>query len=135
MAINFNSMDSILTEIKVIMKLQTSGSPNKIPTPIILLGAENRSGLSATRIARNIIQRKEEAGLPVGVLPNGEISSDEKMEQIRAEAFIQALHEDAIVQVAIPPGQTITAAGASVAGPVSVVGSTTIYIGGSGIIK
>jgi len=135
MAINFTSMDSILTAVKAIMRLQTAGSATTVPIPLILVGGKQRSGLSATAIASKIISRKSDAGIPVGPLPSGGVSPDELMERIRVEEIIKAIQEDAVIQVAIPPGQTIAAAGASVAGPVSVVGSTTIYIGGTAIMS
>ena len=46
------------------------------------------------------------------------------MERVRIEEIVKALLEDMIISVAIPPGITLTAAGVSAAGPVSVFGST-----------
>jgi len=133
--INFESFNSILGGIKKILKIQNGSASSKIPTPLILVGAPRRSGLSATKIASRIIQRKTEAGLPVGVLPSGAVSPDELMERIRVEEIIRALQEDAKLTIAIPPGTTLSAAGASAAGPVTVIGSTITITTGYGIIQ
>ena len=135
MAINFTNMDSIVTAIKAIMKLQTSGAPTSIPSPIIAIGGKGRSGLSSTAIASRIITRKSEAGIPVGILPSGGVSPDELMERIRIEEMIKAILEEAVFQVAINPGQTITGTGASPSGPVTVVGLTTTIGTGTAIMS
>lgn len=135
MSIDFGNITSIIGGFSKLLKLQTKGSPTTIPTPLILVGAPRRSGLSATAIASRIISRKSEAGLPVGTLPSGGVSPDEIMERIRVEEIIKAIQQEAVVNVAIPPGSTITAAGASPAGPVTVVGSTITLTKGFGVIQ
>jgi hypothetical protein len=57
------------------------------------------------------------------------------MERIRIEEIISALQKEAVISVAIPPGISLTAAGISPTGPVSVFGSTLIYSKGYGIIQ
>jgi len=106
-----------------------------IPSPLILVGVPKKQGLSPSKIASEIISRKGEAGIPIGALPSGEISQDEIMERIRADVFIKNLQEDAIITVAIPPGTTVISAGASLAGPVNTVGSTTTITKGYGQIS
>jgi len=133
--INFESFNSILSGIQKVLKIQNSNSTTKIPTPLILIGAQRRSGLSASKIASRIIQRKSEAGLPIGVLPSGGVSPDELMERIRIEEIIKAIQEDAKITVAIPPGTTLSAAGSSPAGPVAVVGATITLTTGYGVIQ
>ncbi len=135
MAIDFGSIESIIGGFDKILKLSSIGSTLPIPTPLILVGVPKRSGLSPTKIASKIIARKSEAGLPVGALPSGGNSPDEIMERIRVEEIIKALQEDAIITVAIPPGITVTAAGISPTGPVSVFGSTIYYAKGYGVIQ
>jgi len=98
-------------------------------------GVPRRSGLSAIKISREIIKRKSEAGLPVGVLPNGNANPDEIMERIRIEEWIKALQNDSIITVAIPPGITLTGAGTSLAGPVSIFGSTITVTKAYGVIQ
>jgi len=135
MAINFNSFSSILSGINKILKLQNAGGNTTVPTPLILVGAQTRPGLSAIKIASTIIQRKSEAGIPIGTLPSGGVSPDEIMERIRVEEIIKAIQEDAKLTVAIPPGTTLSAAGASPSGPVTVFGSTITLTTGYGVIQ
>lgn len=135
MAIDFSNIDAIIGGFTKILNLSSIGGPPPIPTPLILIGVPLRAGLSPTKIASNIIARKSEAGLPVGALPSGQISPDEIMERIRIEEIVKALQQDAIISVVIPPGITLTAAGISPTGPVSVFGSTIILSKGFGVIQ
>jgi len=135
MAIDFNSIDAIIGGFDKILNLSSIGGPPPVPTPLMLVGVPMRSGLSPTKIASKIIARKSEAGLPVGALPSGAISPDEMMERIRIEEIVKALQEDALISVAIPPGITLTAAGISPTGPVSVFGSTIIFSKGYGVMQ
>lgn len=135
MAINFGSFTSILGGIKKILKLQNAGGNSSVPAPLILLGGQSRPGLSATKIASSIISRKSEAGLPVGNLPSGAVSPEEIMWRIVVEEIIKAIQEDAKLTVAIPPGTTLSAAGACPSGPVTVFGSTIRLTTGYGVIQ
>jgi len=135
MATNFNSIGSIIGAFKKILNLSSMGGPPKVPPPLILVGVPQRTGLSPTKIASKIISRKSEAGLPVGALPSGAISPDEIMERIRVEEIINALIESAVITVVIPPGTTVTAAGISAAGPVTVAGMTTTYVKGYAVMQ
>ena len=135
MAIDFNSVQSIIGGFDKILKLTSIGGPPPIPTPLILVGVPQRPGLSPTKIASRIIARKSEAGLPVGVLPSSGVAPDEIMERIRIEEIISALQQDAVITIAIPPGITLTAAGIGPSGPVSVFGSTIYFAKGYGVIQ
>jgi hypothetical protein len=135
MAINFNSIESIIGGFDKILNLSSIGGPPPIPAPIILVGIPQRPGLSPIKIASRIIARKSEAGLPVGALPSGGASPDEIMERIRIEEIVKALQQDAVISVAIPPGTAISAAGISPTGPVSVFGSTIMFTKGYGVIQ
>ena len=135
MAINFNSIEAIIGGFDKILKLSSVGGVPPVPTPLILIGVARRSGLSPTKIASRIIARKSEAGLPVGVLPSGGVSPDEIMERIRIEEIVKAIQQDMVITVAIPPGITVTAAGISPTGPVSVFGSTIYYAKGYGVAQ
>ena len=135
MAIDFSSIDAIIGGFTKILNLSSIGGPPPVPTPLILIGVPTRAGLSPTKIASKIIARKSEAGLPVGALPSGLISPDEIMERIRIEEIVKAFQQDAIISVVIPPGITLTAAGISPAGPVTVFGSTIILSKGYGVIQ
>jgi len=135
MAIDFNDISSILGGFDKILKLQSVGTLPPIPTPLILTGVPRRPGLSPIKIASRIIARKSEAGLSVGTLPSGVISSDELMWRIAIEEIVKALQQEAIIIVAIPPGTTLNATGISPAGPVTVFGSTITFTKGYGIIQ
>ena len=134
-AIDFNSIDAIIGGFNKILNLSSIGGPPPVPTPLMLVGVPLRAGLSPTKIASRIIARKSEAGLPVGALPSGAVSPDEIMERIRIEEIVKALQQDALISVAIPPGITLTAAGISPTGPVSVFGSTITFSKGYGVIQ
>jgi len=135
MGIDFSNIDAIVGGFTKVLSLSSVGGPPSVPTPLILVGVPLRTGLSPTKIASRIIARKSEAGLPVGVLPSGQVNPDEIMERIRIEEIINALQQEAIITVAIPPGITLTAAGISPTGPVTVFGSTVIYSKGYGVIQ
>jgi hypothetical protein len=135
MPIDYNSVESIIGGFDKILKLTSIGGPPPIPTPLILVGVPLRPGLSPTKIASRIIARKSEAGLPVGALPSGGASPDEIMERIRIEEIVNAFQQDAIISVAIPPGITLSAAGISPTGPVTVFGSTIYFAKGYGVIQ
>ena len=135
MSIDFSNVDSIVDGFSKVLNLSNVGSATQIPAPLILQGVPRRSGISAIKIAARIIKRKSEAGLSIGVLPSGVISPDEIMERIRVEEIIRGIIEDSVITVAIPPGTSLIAAGASPAGPVTVVGSTTTLTKGYGTIQ
>lgn len=132
---NFNSIESIISGFVKILNLTSIGGPPPVPTPIIFIGVPRRRGLSPTRVASRIIARKAEAGLPVGALPSGEINPDEIMWRIAVEEIMRDFIENSVISVAIPPGITLTAAGISPSGPVSVFGSTITFSKGYGVIQ
>lgn len=105
------------------------------PSPLVLTGVPRRPGLRASLVAERIIARKVEAGLPVGGLDNGDPNPDEIMYRIVVEEIFKAIEQEAIIEVAIRPGDQSVGAGGNAGGPV-VVNSTTVTIGsGYGIIK
>ena len=135
MATDFSNIESVLNTFQKVLKIQTIGGVTTVPAPLILVGAPLRSGLSPTRIASRIIARKSEAGLPVGALPSGAVSPDEIMERIRIEEIVKAFQQEALVTVSVPAGITLTAAGTSPAGPVTVFGSTITFTNAKGVIQ
>jgi len=135
MAIDFSNIDAIIGGFTKVLNLSSVGGPPPVPTPLILIGVPLRAGLSPTKIASRIIARKSEAGLPVGALPSGSINPDEIMERIRIEEIVKAIQQDMIISVGIPPGITLTAAGISPTGPVSVFGSTITFTKGYGVAQ
>lgn len=120
-----------------IMKLLNIPKPPDppVPTPLIL-ASFNRTGLSAQKLAAEVIRRRAEAGLPVGNLPDGSVNPDELMELIRMQVLIDALVTEARITVAINAGIPILATGTDATGsPVVVNGLTTLFGSGSAIIQ
>jgi hypothetical protein len=132
---DYNSIDSIIGGFTKVLNLSSMGKPTTPPTPLIFSGVPLRSGLSPIKIAARIIARKSEAGLSVGVLPSGAVNPDEIMERIRVEEIINAIQQEAVISIAIPPGITLNASGISPAGPVTVFGSTITFSKGYGVIQ
>ena len=135
MAIDYNDINSVIGGFDKILKLSSVGGPPPVPAPLIIIGVPRRSGLSPLRVASRIIARKSEAGLPVGVLPSGAVSADEIMWRVAVEEIFKELQQNAIISVAIPPGISVTAAGISPTGPVSVFGATIMISRAYGIIQ
>ena len=94
MAVDFNSVESIIGGFTKVLSLSGVGSPPTVPTVLILVGVPRRPGLSPTKIASRIIARKVEAGIPVGALPSGAVSPEELMWRIVAEEFVKAFQQE-----------------------------------------
>lgn len=109
---------------------------SKLPPPLLVAGATLRPGLSAKSIAATIISRQSKAGRQVGnVFVDGD-NVEETMELIRVEEIINALLNEAVVNVAIAPGVSVTTVGAGNLGiPVVSQGYTTTIASGNGIIR
>ena len=136
MAIDYSNIESVVDGFAAITNLTSiAPPPPPIPTPLILTGVPLRMGLSATKIASNIIKKRAELGLPVGVLPSGAQNPDILMETARVEAIIDAIQQDGIISIAIPPGIPLSAAGISPAGPVTVFGATISPFRGYGVMQ
>lgn len=107
-----------------------------LPPPLILAGANLRTGLSAKDITARILSRQSEAGAPIGDIysENGNIA--EKMELIRVEEIIKALHLEGKVEIVIAPGVQVTSMGiGNLGGPVVSQGATTSIAFGQGVIR
>ena len=112
--------------------------PNKLkplPKGLILLGARNRPGISAIDVASKIIERKKEICIDIGPLPSGAQNIELQMEVIRVEEIVNALLTDAVIELEIPPGTQLTAAGGNAGGPIVVQGATTAMVKCNGIIR
>jgi len=134
-SIDFGNIESVIGGFTRVLSLSSVGGPPSVPAPLILIGVPLRTGLSPIKIASKIISRKSEAGLPVGALPSGAVNPEEIMWRITIEEIVKAIQEEAIITTVIPPGTTLSAAGVSASGPVTVFGSTITYTKGYGIIQ
>lgn len=121
--INYNDIGSLIDGFNKILKLQSTNVP-QVPSPIILIGGPRKPGLSPSKIANAIIQRKSEAGLPVGNLPSGVVNPEEIMWRIAVEEIIKALQTEALIPVVIPSGTAVQVVGSNSGGPMISVGNT-----------
>jgi hypothetical protein len=123
--------------INIVLAVLKSGKTPAIPMSagLILAGGFLRSGASARDMAKEIISRQQEAGIPIGNLPSGAENIAEKMERIRMEVIVQHLLENIKISVVLPPGIPVAATGVSPSGPVAVVGVTTGIAIGTAIIS
>ncbi len=107
-----------------------------LPPPLIMVGAKLRPGLSAKTIAARIITRQSEAGLIAGDVFADGGNTAEFMELIRIEEIVDALLNDAVVNVVIDPGVSVMTTGVGNLGaPVVSFGTTTTMGIGNGIIR
>jgi hypothetical protein len=125
------------TIVNIVLAVINSAKIPAIPVDpaLILKGGFLKPGLSAKDMAKEVILRQQEAGVPIGNLPSGQENIAEKMERIRMEVIMKHLLENAKFSIVIPPGTAIAATGASPAGPVAVAGSTVGISIGTAIIS
>jgi hypothetical protein len=121
--VNFGVALSVITALIKLASLDSIPTP-PVPPPTALLG-EQRPGMSARRCAANIIARQSEAGAPLGVRSNGEISVQERMETIRVQEITREITEKMRTNIAIPPGMALMASGANGGGPLVAYGATS----------
>lgn len=117
--------------------LDSANIPANILPPLLLkCTALNRPGLSAYKIAAQIIQNNKALGIPVEENPDG---SDNLINQYTynvVKCIVDAIKNDATVQVAIPmQSLLIQASGANAGGPVTCVGTNLLDSVGNGIMQ
>lgn len=128
-----NIDDVIQIVLAVIKSIKTPAIP--IDPNLIASGGFLKPGMSAKEMARKIIERQQDAGVPIGNLPSGAENIAEKMERIRMEVITESLLENLKISVVIPPGTPIVATGASPTGPVVVAGATTGLSIGTAVVS
>ena len=133
--LNLSSLSSILSLITSALSLGET-PVSALPPPLIMVGAKLRPGLSASKIASRIISRQSEAGREVGDIYADGPNIEEPMEVIRIEEIINAIHTEAVVNVVIPSGVSVSTVGVGNYGaPVVSQGATTNMGIGDGIIR
>lgn len=107
-----------------------------LPPPLIMVGSQLRPGISAQAIAARIISRQSQSGRQVGDVFADGPNNEETMELIRIEEIVDALLNEAVVNVVIPPGVSVATVGVGNLGaPVVAQGFTTTMGIGNGIIR
>lgn len=131
---NLSSMNGILNLLLSAFQIpETPVEP--LPPPLIMTGAKLRPGLSSQSIASEIISKQSDSGRVVGNVFADGPNVEEAMELIRIQEIINAILTQAKVDVVIPPGIAVTAAGGNAGGPVVCQGATTSMAIGDGIIR
>lgn len=117
--------------------LDTAKIPANILPPLLLkCTALNRPGLSAYKIASQIIQNNKVLGIPVDDNPDGSANLINQYTYNVVKCIVDAIKNDASVQVAIPmQSLKIEVAGANAGGPVVCVGSNLLDSIGNGIMQ
>ena len=106
-----------------------------LPPKLILSGALKRSGLSAEKMASEILSRQSDAGAPFGEVFNGTNNIAEAMEVIRCQVIVEELIKNAKIEIVIPPGVPVRTVGANSGGPVVSNGVTTAIASGYGVMR
>lgn len=117
--------------------LNSARVPANILPPLLLkCSSLTRPGLSAYKIATEVIQNNEKLGIPTGANPDGSENLINAYTYSIVKCMVEALKNDASVQVAIPmQSLMIQATGANAGGPVTCVGSNLIDSISRGIIQ
>ena len=126
-------IDKVIGVVDNIMSVKLTLPP---VNPILLAaGSKKRSGLAAKKITAEIIKKRGEIGAWVGPMPDGTANIEEQLEFIRVEAIINALQQDARIDIAMDPGAiSITGTGGNAGGPVEIIGQSINTPSGTGTI-
>ena len=117
--------------------LDSSKIPANILPPFLLKStALSRPGLSAYKIAAQIIQNNKALGIPVEDNPDGSDNIINQYTYNIVKCIVDAIKNDATVQVAIPmQSLLIQATGANAGGPVTCIGTNLLDSVGNGIMQ
>ena len=127
-------MEEILAQITSTIDVDLS-TPQEVASPLIML-SKLKKGLSAREVTKSIIGRKPETGAPVGALPDGSDSVEEKMLYLMMQVLIEHFITNAKITVVIPPGVPVFGTGVGADGvPVTINGVTTDFAKGYAIIQ
>jgi hypothetical protein len=132
---NLNSISGVLNIIDAAFKIpKTPIEP--LPSPLVLVGSNLRSGLSIDSITADVISKQSNAGKVVGDVFADGPNVDEAMEYIRVKAIVEAILTEAKIEIVVPPGVPVTTVGVGNLGiPVVSQGVTTGLGIGSGVIR
>lgn len=109
---------------------------NMLPPLLLKCLALNRPGLSAYKIAAQIIQNNKAIGIPTEDCPDGSANLINQYTYNVVKCMVDAIKNDASVQVAIPMSSLlIQATGSNAGGPVTCVGTNLLDSLGNGILQ
>ena len=109
---------------------------NVLPPFLLKCTALNRPGLSAYKIASRIIENNKALGIPVEDNPDGTANLINQYTYNGVKCMVDAIKNDASVQVAIPQQSLlIQATGGNAGGPVTCIGSNLLDSIGNGIMQ
>ena len=109
---------------------------NVLPPFLLKCTALNRPGLSAYKIASRIIENNKALGIPVEDNPDGTANLINQYTYNVVKCMVDAIKNDASVQVAIPQQSLlIKATGGTGGGPVTCIGSNLLDSIGNGIMQ
>lgn len=106
-----------------------------IPPQLILLGSNNKKGLSANELATEIISELPNIGIPIGNLPDGSDNVFEKFVVLMCEKIITHFINNAKITTVVNAGVPVTTTGVSATGTVISQGNTVNIGLGKGIIQ
>jgi hypothetical protein len=109
---------------------------NVLPPLLLKCTAINRPGLSAYKITAQIIQNCKALGIPVEENPDGSSNLINQYTYNVVKCMVDAIKNDATVQVAVPmQSLLIQATGSNAGGPVTCIGTNLLDSIGNGIIQ
>ena len=109
---------------------------NVLPPFLLKCTALNRPGISAYKIASRIIENNKALGIPVEDNPDGTANLINQYTYNVVKCIVDAIKNDASVQVAIPQQSLlIQATGGNGGGPVTCIGSNLLDSIGNGIMQ
>lgn len=117
--------------------LNTARIPAGVLPPLLLKCTSlARPGLSSYKIATEVIQNNEKVGIPTGPNPDGTDNKINAYTYNIVKSIVEALKNDAAVQVAIPMQSILVqATGANAGGPVTCIGGNLFDSISQGIIQ
>lgn len=117
--------------------LDSAKMPANILPPLLLRCVSlTRPGLSAYKIAAQIIENNKALGIPVEDNPDGSANIINQYTYNVVKCIVEALKNDASIQVSIPmQSLLIQATGGNAGGPVTCIGTNLIDSIGNGILQ
>lgn len=109
---------------------------NVLPPILLKCTSLTRPGLSAYKIATEVIQNNEKLGIPTGANPDGSDNLINAYTYNIVKSVVDAIKNDAAVSLALPMGSLlIKADGANGGGPVTCIGTNLLDSLARGIIQ